>query len=113
MNIFLFPFAPENLVLRDSFGHPAPRQPAHLRTHVQSGAYLRDSSRLPERRPFITCQVLDSIICKNFQLFLLKNCDTVEGQGDGKLFPYALLIHTGIKSARPHEHGAREHPYLP
>ena len=28
-NIFLFPFAPENLVLRDEFGRPVPRQPAH------------------------------------------------------------------------------------
>ena len=47
------PFAPDNLVSRDGFGSPIPRQPAHLRTQAESGAYLRDSSRVPRRRPFI------------------------------------------------------------
>ena len=46
MNISLSPFAPENLVSRDGFGSPAPRQPAHLHTQAESNAYLRDSSRL-------------------------------------------------------------------
>ena len=53
----LSPFAPENLVPRDSFGSPVPRRPAHL--HAQLGAYLRDSSRVPWRCPiiylFISC----------------------------------------------------------
>ena len=49
----LSPFAPENLVSRDGFGSPVPRQPAHLHTQAESGAYLRDSSRVPRRRPFI------------------------------------------------------------
>ena len=53
MNISLSPFAPENLVSRDGFGSPVPRQPAHLRTQAESGAYLRDSSRVPRWRPFI------------------------------------------------------------
>ena len=53
MNIFLSAFAPENLVSRDGFGCPVPRQPAHLHTQAESGAYLRDSSRVPRRRPFI------------------------------------------------------------
>ena len=53
MNISLSPFAPENLVSRDGFGSPVPRQPAHLHTRAESGAYLRDSSRVPRRRPFI------------------------------------------------------------
>ena len=53
MNIFLFTFVPENLVSRDGFGRPIPRQPAHLHTHAESGAYLRDTSRVPRRRPFI------------------------------------------------------------
>ena len=53
MNISLFPFAPENLVSRNGFGRPVPRQPAHLHTQAESGAYLRDSSRVPRRRPFI------------------------------------------------------------
>ena len=28
-------------------------KPAHLHTQAESGAYLRDSSRVPRRRPFI------------------------------------------------------------
>ena len=53
MNISLSPFAPENLVSRDGFGIPVPRQPAHLHSQAESGAYLRDFSRFPRRRPFI------------------------------------------------------------
>ena len=53
MNISLSAFVPENLVLRDEFGSPVPRQPAHLHAQAESGAYLRDSSRVPRRRPFI------------------------------------------------------------
>ena len=44
---------PENLVSRDGFSRPVPRQPAHLHTQSESGAYLRDSSRVPRRRPFM------------------------------------------------------------
>ena len=51
MNISLSAFAPENLVSRDGFGSPVPRQPAHLHTQAESGAYLRDSPRVPRRRP--------------------------------------------------------------
>ena len=53
MNISLSPSAPKSLVSRDGFGSPVPRQPAHLHTQTKSGAYLRDSSRFPRRRPFI------------------------------------------------------------
>ena len=53
INYSLSPFAPENLVSRDEFGNPVPHQPAHLHTQAESGAYLRDSSGLPRRRPFI------------------------------------------------------------
>ena len=53
MNISLCAFAPENLVSRDGFGIPVPRQPARLHTQTESGAYLRDSSRVPRRRSFI------------------------------------------------------------
>ena len=45
--------APENLNSRDGFGCPVPCQPAHLHTQAECGAYLRDSSRVPRRRPFI------------------------------------------------------------
>ena len=44
---------PENLVSRDGFSRPVPRQPAHLHTQAESSAYLRDSSRVPRRRPFM------------------------------------------------------------
>ena len=53
MNISLSPFAPENLVVRDGFDGPVPRQPVHLHTLDESGAYLLDSSRVPRRPPFI------------------------------------------------------------
>ena len=53
MNISLSAFAPENLVSRDRFGSPVLRQPAHLHTQAEYGAYLRDSSRVLRRRPFI------------------------------------------------------------
>ena len=52
-NISLSAFAPENSVSRKGFGSPVPRQPAHLHTQAESGAYLGDSSRVPRRRPFI------------------------------------------------------------
>ena len=42
---------PENLVSRGGFSRPVPRQPAHLHTQAESGAYLRDSSRFPRQRP--------------------------------------------------------------
>ena len=51
----------ENLVSRDGFGSPVPRQPAHLHTQAESGAYLRDSSRVPRRRPFIYIKPLYAI----------------------------------------------------
>ena len=44
---------PENLVSRDGSSRPVPRQPAHLHTQAESGAYLRDSFRVPWRRPFM------------------------------------------------------------
>ena len=53
INITLSAFAPENLVSRNEFGSPVPRQPVHLLTQAESGAYLGDSSRVSRRRPFI------------------------------------------------------------
>ena len=52
-DIPLSPCVPENLVSRDGFSRPVLRQPADLHTQTESGAYLRDSSRVPRRRPFI------------------------------------------------------------
>ena len=51
MNTSLSAPAPENLISRDGFGRPVPRQPVHLHTQAESGAYLRGSSRVPRRRP--------------------------------------------------------------
>ena len=45
---------PENLVSRDGFSRPVPRQPAHLHTQAEYGAYLRDSSRVPRRSIYET-----------------------------------------------------------
>ena len=53
INIPLSPCVAENLVSRDGFSRPVPRQPAHLHTQAESGAYLRDSSSVPRRRPFM------------------------------------------------------------
>ena len=52
-NIPLSPCVPENLVSRDGFSRPVPHQPAHLHTQAESGAYLRDSSRVRRRRSFM------------------------------------------------------------
>ena len=46
-------FALKNLVSRDGFESLVPRQPAHLHTQAESGAYSRGSSRFPRRRQFI------------------------------------------------------------
>ena len=51
-SIPLSPCVPENLASRDGFSRPVPRQPAHLHPQAESGAYLRDSSRVSRRRPF-------------------------------------------------------------
>ena len=52
-SIPLSPCVPENFVSRDGFSRPVPRQPAHLHPQAESGAYLRNSSRVPRRRPFM------------------------------------------------------------
>ena len=50
---FISSFAPENLVSRQGFGGPVPRQSTHLHTQAESGAYLRESCRVSRRDPFI------------------------------------------------------------
>ena len=70
----VFPFVPENLVSRDRFGSPIPRQPAHLHTQAESGAYLWDSSRVPRRHPTgmrieVTSETSSFIITKSRQPF--------------------------------------------
>ena len=46
---------PENLVSRDGFSRLVPCPPAHLHSQAESGAYLRDSSRVPRRTVFWRC----------------------------------------------------------
>ena len=53
INISLSAFAPANLVSRGGLAKPVPRQPANLHIQAESGAYLRDSSRVPRQRLFI------------------------------------------------------------
>ena len=48
MNISLSAFAPENLVSRDGFGSPVPRQPAHLHTQAESGAVIVYGQHFPQ-----------------------------------------------------------------
>ena len=43
MNIPLSPCVPENLVSRDGFSRPVPRQPARLHTQAESGSTLEES----------------------------------------------------------------------
>ena len=50
---FPVPVRAENLVSRDEFGSSVLRQPAHLHTQTKYGAYLRDSSQVRRRRPFL------------------------------------------------------------
>ena len=46
-------FAPENLISRDGSDRPVSLQPAYSPQSAESGAYSRDSSHCPRRRPFI------------------------------------------------------------
>ena len=52
-NTPLSPCVPDHSVSRDGFSRPVPRQPAYLHTQAESSAYLRDSSRVPRRCPFM------------------------------------------------------------
>ena len=49
-NISLSAFAPGNLVLRDRFDSPVPRQPSHLHTQAEPGAYSLVTFVPPEFR---------------------------------------------------------------
>ena len=72
MNISLSPFKPENLVSRDRLGSPVSRQPAHLHTQAESGAYfvpgrhlrlISDQNLDIRFRP----QVLSSLSCTKYR----------------------------------------------
>ena len=85
-----FSFAPENFVSRDDFGSPLPRQPAHLHTQSESGVYVRDSSRVPLRRPIIyfNCHTPSSHsrVCRVTQLRTdVVHCREYAGTGTANL----------------------------
>ena len=50
---FPVPVSVRKFVPQDGLGSPFPRQSAHLHTQAESGPHIRDSSRVPRRRPFI------------------------------------------------------------
>ena len=52
VNIPLSPFAPENLVSRDGFGGPVPREPAHVHTQPKDS---RANSIMSGRSPPLYC----------------------------------------------------------
>ena len=73
-NISLSPCVPENLVSRDGFSRPVPRQPAHHYTLAESGAYLRKSSRgivHRNRKRFLLSQstLREEFVEKKYQMF--------------------------------------------
>ena len=73
-NIPLSPCVPENLVSRDGFSHPVPHQPAHHHTRAESGAYLRNSSRVivhRNRKRFLLSQstLREEFVEKKYQVF--------------------------------------------
>ena len=86
MNISLFPLARDNFVSRNGFRSPVQRQPAHLHTQAESGAYLRDSSRFLRQRPYIYLdQHTPSGQSRAYRVTLLHidgvNCPKVVGTG--------------------------------
>ena len=59
---------PENLVSRDGFSRPVPRQSAHLHTQAESGAYLLDSSRVPL---YVYVSLFEIMICLLSEMFVV------------------------------------------
>ena len=91
MDFSLSPFAPENLFSRDGFGSPVPRQPAHLHTQAESSLYLlRDSSRVPQRRPFIYC------IYYRYDASCKHSCRSSAGRAVTPIQQYILKLFTSL-----------------
>ena len=55
--------AEQGKIIFPGFGSPVPRQLAHLHTQAESGAYLRDSSRVPGRHPVLLLPLLLLYVC--------------------------------------------------
>ena len=116
MNIPLSPCAPANLVSRDGSSRPVPRQPAYLHPQVESGAYLRDSSRFPRRRPFIYLKPPyaigsvpnlsgHAIACRWRSLLRVRRHRASEPQGSSKrVLPWQVTMDQLICASLPHSH---------
>ena len=83
MNGSLSPFAPENLVSRDGLGSPAPRQPAHLHTQAESGAYLRGYGIPPEFRGGVQLFISIAIRHRVSPEFIFLYCPVTQLRTDG------------------------------
>ena len=91
-NISLSPFVPENLVSRERFGRPVPRQSAHVHPQVESGAYSRDSSRFPRRRLFIYTAKCHRVSPEFYQVTQLRN----DAAGAGPVVLKVVPAATGV-----------------
>ena len=97
MNISLSPFAPEKLISREGSGSSVPRQPAHLHTKAESGAY--SLSRFPRRDPFMyVCMYAwsshiarERIIRVRLPILLVDTCDTICTEMIGTVSAYTLI----------------------
>ena len=76
--------------LARGLGSPVPRQPAHLNTQAESGAYLRDSSRVSRWRLFI---------------YLNRRHRACKPQGSSKLvLPWQVIMDQLICASISHTH---------
>ena len=118
-------FAPENVASRDGFGSPVPRQPAHLYTQAESGAYLRDSSRFLRRRSFIYLKPLYAIgsvpsLSGHAIAYRWRSLPRVRRHGDSKpqgsserVLPWQLTMDQLIFASLSHTHCWYEVRLLP
>ena len=91
----LSPCVPENLVSRGGFSRPVPRQPAHFHTQAESGAYLRDSSRVPPLHLFYFFTGI-GIPIPGIVYFICDSASEFEAMGSTSLlgfsYPNLLLV---------------------
>ena len=109
-------FAPKILVSRNGCGTPVPREPAHLHTQAESGAYLRDSSRVPRRRPFIYSKppyAIESvpslsghaIACRRRSLPRVRRHRTSKPQDSSeRVLPWQVIMDQSICASLSHTH---------
>ena len=98
MSFSLSSFAPENLVSRDKFHSPVPRQPGHLHTRAESGAYLRVSSRVPLRRQF--CHTPSS----QSRVYWVTHAGSRQGSSEQVLLPWQVTMDKLICASLSHTH---------